>query len=219
MRIIILLGSPGSGKGTQAELLEKNKGFKKLSTGDMLRDHVKQDSDLAREVKNVMERGDLVSDELIIKVIESWMMQDDCRGGIVLDGFPRTLAQAKHLEEILSNKDVFGDAVLDIVAIEVDDEVVIKRISGRFSCKSCMAGYHDEFKKTKVLGVCDNCGAASFVRRKDDNADTVSKRLKNYYLDTAPVIGFYEKNGHVIHKIDGMQDMDLVYKNMLSSIS
>lgn len=217
MRIIVLLGPPGCGKGTQAEILESELGLKKLSTGDMLRDIAKQDSPLSTEIKTIMNSGGLVSDELIIKVIEERIAKYDCKGGIILDGFPRTLAQARHLEKLLLENSELQNSELNIISIEVNDISIVKRISGRFSCSKCLSGYHDEFKPTTKPGICDKCGSTEFTRRKDDNKDTVKKRLDSYYNDTAPIIDFYEEK-KMLNKIDGEQNMKKVFEDLRSYI-
>lgn len=216
MKIIILLGPPGCGKGTQAEKIERQLGLKKLSTGDMLRDIAKQDTPLSSQIKTVMESGGLVSDDLIIKVIQNRILSDDCRNGIVLDGFPRTLAQSKYLEQFLSEN--LQDMELHIIFIEVGDISIVKRITGRFSCSKCLAGYHDEFKPTKKTGVCDHCGSTEFSRRKDDNEDTIQKRLDSYYRDTKPIISYYTEK-KLLKKIAGEQDMSAVYQDLTNIIT
>lgn len=204
---LIFLGAPGSGKGTQAEILEKDKGLVKLSTGDMLRAAVNDGSPLGLQAKVIMEKGELVPDEIMIKMIAERIVRDDCARGFILDGFPRTLAQAEALDKML--KETCNSGITKVIEITVDESKLIERITGRFSCSVCSAGYHDIFKKPKVEGYCDNCHATHFTRRKDDNAETVITRLKAYHSQTAPLKPYYEQQGLLV-QVDGMQDIKLV---------
>lgn len=215
MKVIILLGPPGCGKGTQAEKLERQLGYKKLSTGDMLRNIVKQDSPLSIKIQEVMDAGDLIDDELIIKVIEKSFLESDCQQGVILDGFPRTLIQAKHLEKMLLKNSKLQNAKLDVISIKVNDISLIKRITGRFFCSKCLSGYHDEYKPTIKDGICDQCGSKSFSRRNDDNEETVKRRLENYYNDSVPIIEYY-KEQKIFNQIDGEQTMEKVYTELTS---
>ena len=207
---LILLGPPGAGKGTQAKRLEDSHGLVQLSTGDMLRAAVASGSPLGQQAKRVMEAGELMPDEIIIDMIAERIEQPDCRNGFVLDGFPRTTRQAAALDEMLKGKNAELDAVIELV---VDEDALIERISGRFSCAKCGAGYHEKFKRPKVDGVCDLCGSTEFVRRKDDNAATVAARLKAYRSQTAPILP-YDKERGLLRQVDGMADVDDVTRQI-----
>lgn len=201
---LILLGPPGAGKGTQSKRLEDAYGIVQLSTGDMLRAEVAAGSELGKQAKEVMEAGGLVSDDLIIAMISNRIDKDDCANGFILDGFPRTVPQAEALDEMLAEK---GIAIDNVVAFEVDAEAMVTRITGRFTCSQCGAGYHDEFQKPVKDGVCDKCGGTSFARRADDNAETVRARLQAYEEQTAPIINYYREKG-TLRVVDGMADID-----------
>lgn len=204
--IIILLGPPGAGKGTQADIISERYAIPKLSTGDMLRAAAASGSDLGRHVQEIMTAGQLVSDEIMIELIRARIKEADCRNGFILDGFPRTLRQAEALNEMFREEKLSLDAALEF---EVDDEALVERISGRFSCAKCGTGYHDTFKKLEKEGTCDECGATEFTRRKDDNAETVAKRLRAYHEQTAPLLPYYENLG-VLKTVDGMRDIKTV---------
>ena len=203
---IILLGPPGAGKGTQAKVLEESRGLKQLSTGDMLRAAVGAGSDIGLKAKAIMDRGDLVSDEVILAVVAERMDQPDVKKGVVFDGFPRTPAQAEALDSMLAKRGQKLDAVVEM---KVEDEELVKRISGRFTCAKCGAGYHDSFARPKVDGVCDVCGGTEFIRRADDNEKTVRDRLNVYNKQTAPLVGYYAKRGN-LRSVDGMADIKMV---------
>lgn len=206
MRNLILLGPPGAGKGTQAKRLEERYGIKQLSTGEMLRAEAKAGTKLGNEVRDVMDSGNLVPDATIVAMISNRIDQDDCKNGFILDGFPRTLPQAEALETMLAEKDKNIDAVIEIA---VDDDAMIRRITGRYSCATCGAGYHEDFQPPEKEGVCDACGGTTFTRRADDNAETVKSRLKAYHAQTAPVLAFYKPKG-MIRTVDGMAPIDTV---------
>jgi adenylate kinase len=207
---LILLGPPGAGKGTQAKWLEDHYGILQLSTGDMLRSEVASGSELGEQAKEIMEIGGLVSDELILSMIFSRMKQSDYKSGCILDGFPRTTPQAEALDKMLVENDIKIDHVIEM---SVDDEAMVERITGRYTCSECGMGYHDSFKKPKVEEVCDNCGGTEFVRRADDNTETVRSRLSNYHEQTEPIISYYEDKG-ILRTIDGMQAIDEVTKQL-----
>ncbi len=207
---LILLGPPGAGKGTQARSLEKSRGLVQLSTGDMLRAAVSAGSEIGLKAKAVMEAGGLVSDDIVIGIISDRIDEPDCAGGFILDGFPRTLAQAAALEGLLSAKNKKLDAVIEI---RVDDDKLVERITGRYTCGDCGEGYHDKFRLPKSEGVCDNCGSGNFKRRADDNEETLRARLLSYYKETSPLIGYYFAKDNLI-SIDGMKDMPVVTKEI-----
>ncbi len=209
---IILLGPPGAGKGTQAQALTASHGLVQLSTGDMLRAAVRAGTEVGLKAKAVMEAGGLVSDDIVIGIISDRIDQPDCANGFILDGFPRTLAQASALDDLMVAKSKKLDAVIEM---KVDDSVLVDRISGRFSCSNCGMGYHDTNKPTKTDGVCDNCGSTEFTRRADDNAETVRNRLMAYYRETAPLIGYYYAKG-ALKTIDGMASINEVTAQLTS---
>ncbi|MDQ7246044.1 adenylate kinase [Dongia sedimenti] len=203
---LILLGPPGAGKGTQAKKLTDERGLVQLSTGDMLRAEVASGSALGIEAKKVMDAGQLVSDAVVIGMIDKRTEQPDCAKGFVLDGFPRTEPQAEALDAMLAKKGKKIDAVIEIA---VDEAALIERISGRFTCAKCGTGYHDKFARPKKDGICDKCGSTEFVRRADDNAETVKARLVAYRKQTAPILPYYKAKG-LLHSVDGMADMSEV---------
>ncbi|MGE0424347.1 MAG: adenylate kinase [Reyranellaceae bacterium] len=207
---LILLGPPGAGKGTQAQRLQDEFGLKQLSTGDMLRAAVASGSDLGKKAKGIMESGGLVPDDLMVGLIEDRIGQPDCAQGFILDGFPRTTAQAEALDQMLAKR---GWQLDHVIEMTVDEAVLTERIVGRFSCAKCGAGYHDTFKRPKKEGVCDVCGSTEFVRRKDDNAETVTARMAAYRSQTAPLLPYYGARG-VLRQVDGMASMDEVYRQL-----
>jgi adenylate kinase len=204
--IVILLGPPGAGKGTQAKELATRRGLVQLSTGDMLRSAVEAGTEVGIKARPIMEKGRLVPDEIVIGILAERLEQPDCRNGVILDGFPRTLAQASALDSLLKKKRLKLDAVIEL---KVDDQKMIDRISGRFSCAQCGAGYHKEYKRPKVSGVCDVCGSKEFVHRPDDRAETVRDRLMVYYRETSPLIGYYYCKGN-LEGVNGMAPIDQV---------
>jgi len=205
---IVLLGPPGAGKGTQARRLQDLHGMVQISTGDMLRAAVASGSELGKRAKAIMDAGQLVPDEIMIAMISERISQPDCKKGFILDGFPRTTAQAEALDKMLSQHGLRLDHVIEM---KVDDAALIDRISGRFTCKKCGEGYHDSHKRPKQDGVCDVCGGTAFVRRADDNAAAVKTRLGAYHAQTAPILPYYGARG-VLESVDGMADMESVAK-------
>ncbi len=203
---LILLGPPGAGKGTQAQALTKSRGLAQLSTGEMLRAAVAAGTEIGRKAKSVMESGALVSDEIVVRIIADRIDEPDCARGFILDGFPRTTAQAEALDRMLADKGLALDGVIEMT---VDDSVLVKRITGRYTCAKCGAGYNEQFKPTEVDGICDACGGTEFDRRADDKEDTVRSRLAAYYAQTAPVLPYYRAKG-ILGQVDGMADMDEV---------
>ena len=203
---LILLGPPGAGKGTQASRLVKERGMVQLSTGDMLRAAVAAGTPVGLAAKAVMESGGLVSDEIVSGILSERLDQPDARAGFILDGYPRTDVQADSLDAMLAEKGLALDHVIELV---VDEDALVDRITGRFTCGSCGEGYHDRYKQPKVAGTCDVCGASNFKRRADDNADTVRQRMMEYRAKTAPIIPHYEGRG-IVARVDGMADMDAV---------
>ena len=206
MMNLILLGPPGAGKGTQAKDIAAKHGLIQLSTGDMLRAAVKAGTETGRKAKAIMDKGDLVPDEVVLRIISERLDEADCKGGVILDGFPRNLAQAAALDKMLAQKKRKLDAVIEL---KVDDGQLIQRIVGRFVCAKCGEGYHDRFKRPKVRGVCDVCKSTEFSRRPDDTAETVNKRLMVYYRETAPLLGYYFCKGN-LRTVDGMASIDQV---------
>ncbi|MFC3053336.1 adenylate kinase [Kordiimonas pumila] len=204
--IIILFGPPGAGKGTQAQRIEKEKGLVQLSTGDMLRAAVAAKTHYGKMASEKMQAGQLVSDDIVIGIIADRIKENDCKNGFILDGFPRTVAQAEALDEMLKEE---GRKLTAVIEMKVDDAALVDRIAGRYTCATCNEGYHDTNLKPKVAGVCDNCGGTEFKRRADDNAETVGKRLEEYYAQTAPVLPYYANKG-ILQQVDGMAAIDKV---------
>lgn len=204
--VLILLGPPGAGKGTQARMLEERFGLVQLSTGDMLRAAVAEGTEAGRAAQAVMAGGGLVSDEIVLGILAERMARPDIGKGVILDGFPRTAGQAAALDNLLASR---GLRVTAAIAMEVEDEAMVDRVSGRYTCAGCGEGYHDRFKQPAVAGTCDKCGGTAFKRRTDDTAETVRERLKAYHAQTAPLIAYYDGRG-VLERIDAMADIDVV---------
>lgn len=203
---LVLLGPPGAGKGTQAQRLAESDGLVQLSTGDMLRAAVASDSEIGRIAKPIIEAGKLVPDDVMVAMIDRRIDEPDCANGFILDGFPRTLAQAEALDDVLRRKSRRLDAVIEMA---VDDGVLVERISGRFSCANCGAGYHRQFRPTAEEGVCDRCGSTEFKQRPDDNEETVKTRLAAYHAQTEPLLPYYRDRG-VLKTVNGMAAIDEV---------
>lgn len=204
--VIILLGPPGAGKGTQAKILEDHFGLVQLSTGDLLRQAVAAGTDAGKAAKSVMESGGLVSDEIVINILRDRLSDPDCAAGVILDGFPRTIPQANALSELLASQ---GTQVHAAISLEVEDDAMVDRISGRHTCDGCGEGYHETFKRPEIEGKCDKCGSDKFRRRADDNPDTVRRRLVAYHAETAPLIAFYGETG-ALQTLDAMGDIDAI---------
>ena len=212
--VLILLGPPGAGKGTQARMLEEKFGLVQLSTGDLLRGAVAAGTEAGKAAKAVMEAGQLVSDAIVIAVLKDRLEEGDTGKGVILDGFPRTIAQAEALDSLLAGK---GQKITAGISLEVEDEAMIERISGRYTCAKCGEGYHDTFKKPAVAGVCDVCGSTEFKRRADDNAETVRSRLVAYHAQTAPLIEFYKARG-VLAEVEAMGSIDEIAANLATIV-
>jgi adenylate kinase len=202
--VLILLGPPGAGKGTQARMLEEAFGLVQLSTGDLLRGAVAAGTEAGKRAKTVMEAGQLVPDAVVLDVLKDRMAAPDVRRGVILDGFPRTAGQAAALDALLA---ATGQRVTAAISLEVDDEAMIDRIAGRYSCANCGEGYHDKFKQPATAGTCDKCGGTAFKRRADDNAETVRERLVAYHAQTAPLIAHYECHS-VLERVPAMGSID-----------
>jgi adenylate kinase len=203
---LILLGPPGAGKGTQAARLVEHRGMRQLSTGDMLRAAVAAQTPIGIEAKAVMDRGELVSDQIVSALIDAELTAMGPDTGAIFDGYPRTAEQAEQLDAILAQH---GRQLDRVIELEVDEDELVRRIVGRYSCASCGAGYHDEFQRPANPGVCDKCAGTEFKRRKDDNEETVRTRMAEYRAKTAPILPLYEARG-IVARVDGMAPIDTV---------
>ena len=212
--ILILLGPPGAGKGTQAARIKQEFNIAHLSTGDMLRGAIAAGTEIGKQAKDVIDAGKLVSDDIMIGLVGERTQEEDCANGFLLDGFPRTVAQAEALDGLLERT---GQKLHAVIEIAVDDNALIDRISGRYACANCGAGYHESFNKPKVDGVCDNCGSKEFTRRSDDNADAVRTRLAAYHEQTAPLLPYYREQGK-LRTVDGMSEIDNVTAEIFKEI-
>ena len=201
---IILLGPPGAGKGTQAQRLVEHHGMLQLSTGDMLRETRKAETELGHKVADIMDSGGLVSDEIVSAMIDAKLADMGPETGAIFDGYPRTAAQADQLDDILARH---GRKLDHVIELEVNEEALVERITGRFTCANCGAGYHDVFKQPATPGVCDKCGSTEFKRRPDDNEETVRKRMQEYRGKTAPILPGYEQRG-IVSRVDGMASIE-----------
>ncbi|TDK51251.1 adenylate kinase [Antarcticimicrobium luteum] len=204
--VLILLGPPGAGKGTQARMLEEKFGLVQLSTGDLLRAAVAAGTPAGQAARAVMEAGQLVSDEIVIAILRDRIADADCARGVILDGFPRTTVQASALDDLLSES---GQKINAAISLEVVDNAMVARISGRYTCANCGEGYHDSFKTPARDGICDKCGGTEMTRRPDDTAETVASRLEAYHAQTAPLIAYYEGKG-VLQRIDAMGEIGTI---------
>ena len=211
---LILMGLPGAGKGTQAEKIIAEYQIPQISTGDMFRAAIANQTALGLKAKEYMDRGDLVPDEVTNGIVKERLAQDDTKNGFLLDGFPRTLDQAKALDEMLADLGKKIDAVIDI---NVPEEVLVERLTGRYMCRSCGAGFHKVFKPTKVEGTCDRCGSHEFYQRDDDKPETVKNRLAVNIKNSEPILAYYKEQG-LLKSIDGNRDIDAVFKDVQAII-
>lgn len=208
--VLILLGPPGAGKGTQARMLEQQFGLVQLSTGDLLRAAVAAGTEAGKQAKAVMDAGGLVSDDIVLAILRDRMQAPDTGKGIILDGFPRTAGQAQALDALLAEQ---GLALGAAISMEVDDAAMVERVAGRYTCAGCGEGYHDSFKTPAIEGVCDTCGGTEFKRRADDNAETAGARLQAYHDQTAPLIAYYDSQG-ALRRVDAMGDIDRIARDL-----
>jgi adenylate kinase len=216
MKIIIFLGAPGAGKGTQSDLLVANNNFVKISTGDLLREVSTSGTEFGNKIKEIMQSGSLVSDEIVEKLLKDKLHEvNNSDANIIFDGFPRTIAQAEILNDIIGNLD--GDLDVSVLLLNIDADSVVERIVGRFNCAGCKENYHDKFKPTKIAGVCDVCGSSNLVRRADDNRETVVNRLKSFEDEIAPILNFYRNIGDVV-EIFAHNHFDDVYNDITNRL-
>lgn len=213
--VLILLGPPGAGKGTQARMLEEGHGLVQLSTGDLLRAAVGAGTAAGKQAKAVMEAGGLVSDDIVIAILRDRLAESDCATGVILDGFPRTTVQAQALDALLEDT---GQRINAAISLEVEDAAMVERISGRFTCGNCGEGYHDSFKPSETAGKCDNCGSTDMKRRSDDNAETVAQRLGAYHAQTAPLIDYYQVKG-ALFRVPAMGMIDEIASALNAIVS
>jgi adenylate kinase len=213
--VLILLGPPGAGKGTQARMLQETFGLVQLSTGDLLRGAVAAGTPAGIAAKSVMEAGGLVSDEIVLQVLADRLAEPDCARGVVLDGFPRTTGQAEALDGMLAAS---GQRINAAIALDVDNVKMVLRIAGRFTCGDCGEGYHDSFKPTKSEGVCDACGSTNMTRRADDNAQTVMSRLDAYQMQTEPLVAYYDAKG-TLRRVNAMGEIDTIAQSISKIVS
>lgn len=210
---LILLGPPGAGKGTQAAKISEKFNIPHISTGDIFRRHIKEGTEFGKKAQEYMNKGELVPDELVLQIAVARLMEDDCKGGFLLDGFPRTVAQAEQLDKFLSENNIFIDKVLDI---HVEKEVLMTRLIGRRVCRSCGATYHVINMPSEKEGICDVCGGELY-QRSDDTASTVENRIEVYNAQTKPLVEYYEKIGKIAH-IDGSLGLDKVFDSIVSIV-
>jgi adenylate kinase len=208
--VLILLGPPGAGKGTQARMLQDRFGLVQLSTGDLLRAAVAAGTEAGLAAKTVMAAGGLVSDDIVLAILKDRLAEPDTAQGVILDGFPRTTVQAQALDDLLAQS---GQRINAAISLEVDDAEMVTRVAGRYTCGGCGEGYHDTYKTPAVAGVCDKCGSTNMQRRADDNAVTVGQRLSAYHAQTAPLISYYEKQG-TLQRIDAMGEIGQIAEEL-----
>lgn len=213
--ILILIGPPGAGKGTQAKIIEDTFGVIQLSTGALLRSAIAEGTEMGRKAKALVESGKLVPDETIVGIVSDRIEDPDCAKGFILDGFPRTVAQAEALESMLKEKGLKLDHVIEIA---IDDDLLVDRLTGRFECAECGEGYNDKFKPTRVEGVCDKCGSTEFIRRADDTEEKIRTRLGVYHEQTKPILPYYREHG-ILESVDGSKEMSDVTKQLKEVLS
>lgn len=208
--VLILLGPPGAGKGTQARMLQDRFGLVQLSTGDLLRAAVAAGTEAGLAAKSVMAAGGLVSDEIVLAILKDRLTAADTEQGVILDGFPRTTVQAQALDTLLAET---GQRINAVVSLEVDDGEMVARVAGRYTCGGCGEGYHDSYKQPAISGTCDKCGSTNMVRRADDNAVAMQERLAAYHAQTAPLITYYERQG-TLQRIDAMGEIGQIAEEL-----
>jgi len=213
--IMILIGPPGAGKGTQSRRIEEAYGVAPLSTGALLRELIASGSELGLQAKLLVEGGNLMPDDVVVELVSERIEDPDCANGFILDGFPRTIAQAEALEVLLREKGLTLDHVVEI---KIDDDLLVERLTGRFECGNCREGYHDSYKVPRIEDVCDRCGLSEFTRRADDNEGKVRTRLGVYHQHTKPILPFYEARG-ILKSVDGSKDLDDVTRQLKEVLS